>query len=145
MGNTAVNIGNHYDLSNEMFATFLSKDMTYSCAYWRDEHESLEQAQINKLDLLISKLKLTKEHTVLEIGFGWGSLSMRIAKTVGCKVVGLTLSREQKALAEERVAAAGLSELIEYATSCASNRLSAPRSAPRPAVRCPSPPFADLR
>jgi len=114
VGNTATNIGNHYDLSNDMFATFLSDDMTYSCAYWKHPGESLQQAQHNKLDLLISKLKLTKDHTVLEIGFGWGSLSIRIAQTVGCKVVGLTLSREQKALAEERVAAAGVGHLIEY-------------------------------
>jgi len=109
-----VNIRDHYDLSNEMFAAFLSHDMTYSCAYWKDPSESLQQAQMNKLDLLISKLRVTAEHTVLEIGFGWGSLSMRLAKTVGCKVVGITLSKEQKALAEERVAAAGLSHLIEY-------------------------------
>ena len=114
VGNTHANIRNHYDLSNEMFATFLSHDMTYSCAFWKEPHESLEQAQHNKLDLLISKLQVRPEHTVLEIGFGWGSLSIRMAKTVGCRVVGITLSKEQKALAEERVAAAGLGHLIEY-------------------------------
>ena len=114
VGNTATNIGNHYDLSNDMFKTFLSDDMSYSCAYWKHEGESLQQAQMNKLDLLISKLKLEKHHTVLEIGFGWGALSIRIAQLVGCKIVGLTLSHDQKAEAEKRVAKAGVCDLIQY-------------------------------
>lgn len=114
VGNTATNIRNHYDLSNDMFAAFLSADMTYSCALFKQPTDSLEQAQLHKLDLLISKLRVRPEHQVLEIGFGWGSLSIRLAQTVGCKVVGITLSKEQKALAEERVAAAGVGHLIEY-------------------------------
>jgi len=107
------NVSAHYDLSNEMFATFLDNTMTYSCAYFKNEEETLEQAQINKIRLMIEKAKLKPEHHLLEIGSGWGALAMEAVRMTGCRVTSLTLSKEQKALADARIAAAGLSDRIE--------------------------------
>ena len=71
---------------------------------------SLEEAQFRKVDTLLRRAQLTPEHRLLDIGFGWGGLAIRAAMTVGCRVHGITLSKEQKALAEERVRARGLEQ-----------------------------------
>lgn len=107
------NIHMHYDLGNEMFQLFLDPTMTYSSAFWKDPRESLEQAQLNKLRKMIEKVDLKKEDHLLEIGSGWGSLSIEAVKTTGCRVTTITLSTEQKALAEERIRALGLQDRIE--------------------------------
>jgi cyclopropane-fatty-acyl-phospholipid synthase len=102
-----------------MFAAFLSPDMTYSCPIWRplsDEklgEETLEDAQMRKLDRFINKTRLKETDHVLEIGTGWGSFAIRVAQRTGCRVTSLTLSREQKALAEDRIANAGLTDNIK--------------------------------
>ena len=102
-----------------MFAAFLSPDMTYSCPIWLPESdrnsdsESLESAQIRKLEYFIEQAHIKNSDHVLEIGTGWGSLALAAVKATGCRVTSLTLSSEQKALAEERIAAAGLSGHIE--------------------------------
>ena len=107
------NIRAHYDLSNAFFQTFLDPSMMYSCGLYRDPSESLEQAQLNKLDAVIGKARLRPSHHVLEIGCGWGQFAIRAAQTRGCRVTGLTLSQEQYALARERVRAAGLEDRVE--------------------------------
>lgn len=107
------NIAEHYDLGNDLFERFLDPSMTYSCALWHDPSESLEQAQLNKLDRMIALARIEPHHRVLEIGTGWGSMAIRIARTVGCHVTTVTLSEAQAAFARERVARAGLSELVE--------------------------------
>ena len=106
--NAINNISAHYDISNEMFASFLSPDMTYSCAIFESKTESLQSAQYRKLDKIIREARITKEDHVLEIGSGWGSFAIRAVTTTGCRVTTLTLSREQKVLAEERIRAVGL-------------------------------------
>lgn len=119
MSNAMLNISAHYDISNEMFAAFLSPDMTYSCPIWasvldtKSKDESLEDAQSRKLDRFIDNAKIKSTDHVLEIGTGWGSFAMRAVERTNCKVTSLTLSREQKDLADKRIAAAGLTENIE--------------------------------
>jgi cyclopropane-fatty-acyl-phospholipid synthase len=119
------NIERHYDLSNELFELFLDESMTYSSALYGGvgaatatydpdtEAAALHDAQLRKIDAILDAAGVREGTTVLEIGSGWGALAMRAAGERGARVTTLTLSREQKALAEERIAAAGLSDLIE--------------------------------
>lgn len=78
ISNAINNISAHYDISNEMFAAFLSSDMTYSSAVFENEEESLEEAQYRKLRMMIKKARITKDDHVLEIGTGWGSLAIEV-------------------------------------------------------------------
>ncbi|KAJ2266840.1 hypothetical protein EV176_005458 [Coemansia sp. RSA 451] len=111
--NTASNISAHYDLGNEMFEMFLDSTMTYSCAIWNGPDDTLEAAQLRKLDMLIDKACVKPTDYVLDLGCGWGSLSMRAVERTGCRVLGITLSTEQKDIAEQRIAQAGMSDRIE--------------------------------
>ena len=116
--NARLNISAHYDISNEMFAAFLSPDMTYSCPIWlpksdpESETESLYDAQMRKLDRFIDNTHIKGSDHVLEIGTGWGSFAMRAVQRTGCRVTSLTLSIEQKELAEDRIREAGMSDNI---------------------------------
>ncbi|KAH4015569.1 hypothetical protein HBI09_206000 [Parastagonospora nodorum] len=116
--NARLNIAAHYDISNEMFAAFLSPDMTYSTPIWlpksnpKSENETLYDAQMRKLDRFIDNTHIKGSDHVLEIGTGWGSFAMRAVQRTGCKVTSLTLSIEQKELAEERIREAGMSDNI---------------------------------
>ncbi|QIW99738.1 hypothetical protein AMS68_005256 [Peltaster fructicola] len=118
LNNAKLNIMAHYDISNDMFAAFLSPDMTYSCPIWlpkTDPHfsqETLEQAQYTKLHRFIRNCRIKATDHVLEIGTGWGSFAMLAVKETGCRVTSLTLSKEQKQLAEERIQEAGLQDKI---------------------------------
>lgn len=117
LSNALLNIQAHYDISNEMFAAFLSDDMTYSCPIWKprgtDPEEALEDAQMTKLQRFIDGAKIKQSDHVLEIGTGWGSFAINAVRQTGCRVTSLTLSKEQKQLAEERIMEAGFSERIE--------------------------------
>ncbi|PSK35080.1 hypothetical protein B9Z65_1663 [Elsinoe australis] len=114
-----LNIAAHYDISNAMFETFLSEDMTYSCPVWlpksdpRSASETLEEAQERKLMRFVDNARIKSTDHVLEIGTGWGSFAITAVRKTGCKVTSLTLSKEQKALAEERIAEAGFTDNIE--------------------------------
>jgi len=107
------NIGAHYDLSNDLFALFLDPTMTYSSAVFEREGEDLGQAQARKFDRFGSWLGLGPGDHVLEIGCGWGAFAIHAARAYGCRVTGITISREQHALATGRVAAAGLGSQID--------------------------------
>ncbi|XP_044970996.1 uncharacterized protein LOC123431236 [Hordeum vulgare subsp. vulgare] len=111
---TRRNISQHYDLSNDFFSLFLDKSMTYSCAVFKMENESLEVAQQRKLSLLIDKAKVKRGHHVLDIGSGWGSLAIQAVKQTGCKYTGVTLSAEQHKYAERKVREAGLEDHISF-------------------------------
>ncbi len=113
LSKTKKNISLHYDLSNEMFGMFLDETMTYSCAIFENEKETLADAQLRKIDLILKKANLSKDHHVLEIGTGWGTLAIRAASVYGCRVTSITLSKEQQQLAIQRIAEAGLSDRIE--------------------------------
>jgi len=90
LSNSLLNTAAHYDISNDMFAAFLSRDMTYSCPIWQhvvdigDEPESLENSQLRKLLRFIEGAKLKASDHVLEIGTGWGSFAIEAAKRTGC-------------------------------------------------------------
>ena len=111
--NAINNISAHYDLSNDMFASFLSKDMTYSCGIFEKKESTLEEAQFAKLNTIIDKAKIQSSDHVLEIGSGWGSFAIQAVKRTGCKVTTLTLSVEQQKLAQGRIEKAGYSDRID--------------------------------
>ncbi|KAL2074938.1 hypothetical protein VTL71DRAFT_8718 [Oculimacula yallundae] len=116
LSNSLLNTVAHYDISNDMFEAILSKDMTYSCPIWQcgdDMTESLEDAQQTKLLCFIEGAKIKASDHVLEIGTGWGSFAIEAVKRTGCRVTTITLSRNQKELAEERIKLAGLTHRIE--------------------------------
>jgi len=106
------NISSHYDLSNDFFSLFLDPTMTYSCGLYSDPDTSLEQAQLNKLHKVIEKAGISHDHHVLEIGCGWGSFAIEAAKATGCRVTGITISREQLELARQKVTLAGLEDQV---------------------------------
>ncbi len=106
------NIREHYDLSNDFFQLFLDESMTYSCALYRSETESLGEAQRNKLLAIIEKARIGAGDHVLEIGCGWGGFALEAVRTTGCRVTGITISRAQAELARQRVAEAGLEDRI---------------------------------
>lgn len=103
------NIAAHYDLGNDFYAAWLDQSMSYSSALYRTEHDTLEVAQQNKIDRACELLEAAPGMSVLEIGCGWGALAQTLITRHGCHVTGLTLSREQKAIAETRVARADAS------------------------------------
>ena len=111
--NSVKNIQEHYDLSNEFFALFLDPSMTYSCAVFQKQGESLEQAQRNKINRVIQTIGISKTDHVLEIGCGWGAFAIQAVRETGCRWTGLTLSKEQKKWAKEKIAEAGLQDRIQ--------------------------------
>ena len=106
------NIAAHYDLGNEFFRLFLSDDLMYSSALFASDADTLEVASTRKLDRICEKLRLQPGDRVLEIGTGWGGFALHAAARCGCHVTTTTISREQFALANARVAAAGLQDRI---------------------------------
>jgi cyclopropane-fatty-acyl-phospholipid synthase len=106
------NISAHYDLGNDLFATFLDERMMYSCAYFADPETTLEDAQVAKLDRICEQLRLSPDNHLLEIGTGWGGLAVHAARQSGCRVTTTTISREQHELATHRVQEAGLQDRV---------------------------------
>ncbi len=106
------NIAEHYDLGNDLFSLFLDDTMMYSSAIFRSADESLEIASARKLDRICRKLALSPSDHLVEIGTGWGGMAIHAARHFGCRVTTTTISKEQHALATERVARAGLGERI---------------------------------
>jgi cyclopropane-fatty-acyl-phospholipid synthase len=106
-------IAAHYDLGNDLFASFLDPTMMYSCAYFEHPEQTLHEASQAKLERVCRKLDLTPCDHVLEIGTGWGGFALHAAAHFGCRVTTATISREQHALARERVRAAGLGDRVE--------------------------------
>jgi len=108
-------IAHHYDLSNEFYSLILDPHMAYSCGYWTsdDPGYGVEDAQRDKLDLVCRKLGLQPGSRLLDIGCGWGSLSLYAAEHFGARVVGVTISAEQKAFIDQRVAERGLGDRVE--------------------------------
>lgn len=105
-------IHHHYDVSNAFYEYVLGPSMTYTCACYEDEGQTLEQAQENKYRLVFDKLNLKAGDRLLDIGCGWGSM-VRYAAKRGVKVIGATLSAEQAEWAQKKIAEEGLSDLAE--------------------------------
>ncbi|TBN49553.1 cyclopropane-fatty-acyl-phospholipid synthase family protein [Pseudomonas sp. BGI-2] len=106
------NIAAHYDLGNDLFEQFLDPTMMYSAAQFRTEEDTLEQAQLNKLERICQKLVLKPSDHLLEIGTGWGSMALYAAQHYGCKVTTTTLSKEQYAFTAQRIEALGLQDQV---------------------------------
>ncbi|MBP1135979.1 cyclopropane-fatty-acyl-phospholipid synthase [Arthrobacter sp. PvP023] len=108
-------ISHHYDLSNEFYGLILDPQMAYSSAYWTDSSENygLEDAQRDKLDLVCRKIGLKPGMRLLDVGCGWGSLSLHAAQHYGADVVGVTLSTEQKAFIDARIGERGLEGRVD--------------------------------
>jgi len=90
-----MNVSHHYDISDDLYDLFLDSKRQYSCAYFKNENDSLETAQNNKIQHIIKKLNIKPNQKILDIGCGWGSLAMDIAKSAQCEVTGITLSENQ--------------------------------------------------
>jgi cyclopropane-fatty-acyl-phospholipid synthase len=119
IGRSKRNVAHHYDLSDELYSLFLDSDKQYSCAYFVEPSDGLEQAQENKKRHIAAKLLLKPGMKVLDIGCGWGGMALFLAERCGVEVLGVTLSERQVALARSRAAAKGLSdrarfELMDY-------------------------------
>lgn len=108
------NIEYHYDLGNEFYKMWLDETMAYSSGMFITPNETLMDAQLNKFRLMYERLDLKPEHTLLEIGSGWGGFAIYAAQHSGCRVHSITLSREQLAEAELRAARAGLADRISF-------------------------------
>jgi cyclopropane-fatty-acyl-phospholipid synthase len=109
----AAAVRHHYDVSNEFFALFLDRSMTYSCALFELGTETLEDAQRAKLELICRKLELEPGMRMLDIGCGWGSLAIHAAREHGASVWGITLSEPQAELARDRAREAGVADRVE--------------------------------
>jgi cyclopropane-fatty-acyl-phospholipid synthase len=108
------NVAHHYDLKDELYELFLDDDKQYSCAYFTDPANSLEQAQADKKAHIAAKLALEPGQRVLDIGSGWGGMALYLHKVAGVDVLGVTLSERQLKVARERAAAAGVSDHVKF-------------------------------
>ncbi len=106
------NIAAHYDLGNDLFKLFLCDNLMYSSAIFASADEPLEKASFRKLERIARKLDLKPSDHLVEIGTGWGGMALHAAQRFGCRVTTTTISKEQHALATERVAQAGLSDRV---------------------------------
>jgi cyclopropane-fatty-acyl-phospholipid synthase len=108
-------VAHHYDLSGRLYELFLGKDKQYSCGYFNDPSDTLEEAQIAKKRHIAAKLFMERDDLhVLDIGCGWGGLALDLARDANAKVTGVTLSEEQIAIARDRAAKAALSQRCTF-------------------------------
>tara|TARA_B100000945_G_scaffold318862_1_gene324665 strand:- start:3679 stop:4872 length:1194 start_codon:yes stop_codon:yes gene_type:complete len=108
------NVAHHYDISEKLYDLFLDDNRQYSCAYFKNENDSLETAQKNKMDHIIKKLNLKKNQKVLDIGSGWGTLAIEIAKQSQCEVTGITLSENQLKYSQNKVKELNLENQVNF-------------------------------
>jgi cyclopropane-fatty-acyl-phospholipid synthase len=114
-GRARRHVAHHYDLDARLYRLFLDEDLQYSCAYFVQDDDTLEQAQLAKKRLVAAKLHLHRPGmTVLDIGCGWGGLALHLARAHGARVTGITLSVEQLAVARARAAAEGLEGRVTF-------------------------------
>jgi cyclopropane-fatty-acyl-phospholipid synthase len=114
VGTAQKNVAHHYDLGNAFYAMFLDRGMQYSCAYFLDERDTLEDAQQNKMRLIAAKLQLRPGLRILDIGSGWGNLALYLATIENVDVTGVTLSTEQHVLSNEKARLAGLAGRVRF-------------------------------
>ncbi|MHA6718947.1 class I SAM-dependent methyltransferase [Sphingomonas sp. RS6] len=108
------NVAHHYDLSARLYDLFLDADRQYSCAYYTDPDNSLEQAQSDKKAHIVAKLAIEPGMKVLDIGCGWGGMALYIHQHTGAEVLGVTLSEEQLKIAQARAEAAGVADKVRF-------------------------------
>ena len=108
------NVAHHYDLSDRLYDLFLDADRQYSCAYYTDPANTLEQAQADKKAHIAAKLNLKEGQRVLDIGCGWGGMALYLNKVADVDVLGVTLSEEQLKVARQRAEAAGVADRVKF-------------------------------
>lgn len=108
------NVEHHYEMKDEFTNLFLDEDKQYSCAYFRNPADTLEQAQLNKKQHIAKKLLLKPGQRILDIGCGWGGMALYLASLAPVEVVGLTLSKEQYETAVSRAKQAGVSDRVKF-------------------------------
>jgi len=108
------NVHHHYDLGNDFYTSWLDEQLVYTCAYFEDPHQSLEEAQAAKMDLVCRKLRLQPGETVVEAGCGWGALALHMARAYGARVKAFNVSHEQITYARARAAREGLTSQVEF-------------------------------
>ena len=113
-GRSQRNVAHHYDLDDRLYDLFLDADKQYSCAYFTDPANSLEQAQENKKAHIAAKLALKPGLKVLDIGCGWGGMALYLNRIADVDVLGITLSQEQLKIARQRAEAAGVADRVRF-------------------------------
>ena len=108
------NVAHHYDISEKLYDFFLDKNRQYSCAYFKNDNDTLETAQENKIKHIIKKLNLKPNQKVLDIGSGWGTLAIEIAKQSKCEVLGITLSENQLQYSLDKVRELNLENQVSF-------------------------------
>tara|TARA_B100001540_G_scaffold295135_1_gene295663 strand:- start:23 stop:1210 length:1188 start_codon:yes stop_codon:yes gene_type:complete len=108
------NVSHHYDISEKLYDLFLDSSRQYSCAYFKNENETLEEAQSNKIDHIIKKLNIKANQKVLDIGSGWGTLATSIAKKTKASVTGITLSENQIKYSTNKAKELNLENQVEF-------------------------------
>ena len=109
-----MNVSHHYDISDDLYDLFLDPKRQYSCAYFKNETDTLETAQNNKIQHIIKKLNIKPNQKVLDIGCGWGSLAIDIAKSANCEVTGITLSENQFNYCKKRAKELNLENQLHF-------------------------------
>ena len=108
------NVSHHYDISEKLYDLFLDSNRQYSCAYFKNENDTLEEAQLNKIDHIIRKLNIKPNQKVLDIGSGWGTLAINIAQKTKASVTGITLSENQLEYSKNKAKELNLENQIEF-------------------------------
>ena len=114
IGKAQRNVAHHYDLNDQLYDFFLDRDRQYSCAYFKTGEESLEQAQNQKKRHIAAKLLLKPGQKLLDIGSGWGGMGLFLSREFGVDVTGVTLSKEQLAVASRRALEGGLADRVRF-------------------------------
>ena len=118
-GKSRKNVEHHYDIGGEkgekLYDIFLDRDhRLYSCAYWKEDTKTLEDAQQNKIDHIVKKLDIKKGQKILEVGCGWGGMAFEIAKQKGCEVTGISLSKNQINYCKKKAKELGLDNQVNF-------------------------------
>ncbi len=108
------NVAHHYDISEKLYDLFLDKNRQYSCAYFKNDSDTLEQAQNNKIHHIIKKLNIQPNQKVLDVGSGWGTLALAIAKETNASVTGITLSENQFEYSQNKAKEMNLSNQVDF-------------------------------
>jgi len=111
------NVAHHYDLTTRLYKLFLDKHLQYTCGYYLTDDDDMETAQKNKMLHIISKLNLQPNNRVIDMGCGWGGLSLMLNKLTGAKVTGVSLSKEQLSEAKEQALSTGKSDSVRFQLS----------------------------
>jgi len=108
------NVAHHYDISEKLYDLFLDEKRQYSCAYFKNKDDTLEEAQNNKIDHIVKKLNLKPNQKILDIGSGWGSLAIDIAKKSKCQVIGITLSENQLKYSQKKAKEMNVDNQVQF-------------------------------